>query len=147
MTVYKASEIKVSYKAKKHNLPIVANPDTVADIVRSAWDKNRIEMREEFKVLLLNRANIVLGFFNVSAGGVSSTSVDPKIVFSVALKSLASAIVIAHNHPSGNTTPSTADIALTKKIKQGCELLDIQLLDHINLTADSFYSFANEGII
>jgi DNA repair protein RadC len=97
--------------------------------------------------LLLNRANHVIGWFNVSMGGVASTVVDPKVIFSVALKCNTSGIILSHNHPSGNLNPSNADLELTKKLKNGGQILEIQILDHIILTTESYFSFADEGVI
>ncbi len=95
----------------------------------------------------LNRANHVIGWFNVSIGGVASTVVDPKVIFSAALKCNASGIILSQNHPSGNLKPSDADLALTKKLKSGGQILEIQILDHIILTSESYFSFADEGIL
>jgi DNA repair protein RadC len=100
---------------------------------------------EEFWVLLLNRANIPLALKMVGSGGVSSTLVDVKIVLKLAIEHLASAVIIAHNHPSGNLTPSEADLKLTKKIKAGCDAVDIPLIDHLIVTDKGYYSFCDEG--
>lgn len=98
-------------------------------------------------MLILNRANKVMCWYLVSAGGTSGTVVDPKIVFAVALKCHASAIIIAHNHPSGNLKPSQQDVDLTKKLYSAGKLLEISVLDHIILTTEHFFSFADEGLI
>ena len=80
-------------------------------------------------------------------GGVAGTVADPKVIFAAALKSGASSILLAHNHPSGNLNPSQADIDLTRKIKTGWQILDIGVYDHIILTGEGFYSFADEGMM
>ena len=97
--------------------------------------------------MLLNRANKVIGIYEVSSGGMSGTVADPKLIFSAALKSCATSMVLSHNHPSGNLKPSNADLRLTSKIKAGGELLDIDVLDHIILTSEGYFSFADEGLI
>lgn len=102
---------------------------------------------EEFWVLLLNRANRVVKKQQVSQGGVAGTVADPKIIFKMALEELASGIILAHNHPSGNLTASQADIALTKKLKEAGKLLEIQVLDHIIVASQKYFSFADEGLI
>ena len=102
---------------------------------------------EQFKLLLLNRGNRVLGLLEVSSGGVAGTVADPKVIFAAALKASASSIILAHNHPSGQLKPSSADIALTNKLKRGGELLDIQVLDHLILSSEGYYSFADEGMM
>jgi DNA repair protein RadC len=104
-------------------------------------------LREEFYILLLNRANRIYGYYLLSQGGTSGTVVDPKLIFSIALKCNAHGIILAHNHPSGNTKPSEADIQITKKVKEGGKLLEIDVLDHIILTSDSYLSFADEGLM
>lgn len=116
-----------------------------ADALRSNWDADKIEFIEQFKILLLNRANRLLGIYEVSTGGITGTVVDIKLILSAALLSCASGIVLAHNHPSGNLQPSAADKLATKKIKEAAKLLDIEVLDHLILTAESFYSFADDG--
>jgi DNA repair protein RadC len=88
-----------------------------------------------------------LGIFEVSSGGITGTVADPKLIFVAALKSGACGLVLSHNHPSGNLQPSQADIELTKRIKEGGKLLDIQLLDHLIITSEGYCSFSDEGII
>jgi DNA repair protein RadC len=102
---------------------------------------------EEFWILLLNRANRVISVRQISQGGVAGTVADPKIIFKNAIESLASGIIVAHNHPSGNLTASQADIDLTKKVKEGARLLEIQLLDHLIIAGQKYFSFADEGLL
>lgn len=102
---------------------------------------------EEFWVLLLNRANRVYKKKRVSEGGVSGTVADPKIIFKMALEELASGVIVAHNHPSGNLTASQSDIDLTRKLKEAGKFLEIQLLDHLIIAGQKYYSFADEGLI
>lgn len=102
---------------------------------------------EEFRVLLLNRRHKVIGNEHISKGGISSTVTDIRMIMKAAIENLASAIILAHNHPSGTLKPSQQDIALTKKIKQMCDLLEINLLDHIIITDKSFFSLADEGMM
>ncbi len=99
------------------------------------------------KVLLLNRANKVLGVYEVSTGGISGTVADPRLIFVAALKANACSLIISHNHPSGNLKPSRHDEELTAKIKQAGEFLDIKLLDHLIVTPEAYYSFGDEGIL
>ncbi len=102
---------------------------------------------EEFWILFLNRANKVINRMKISQGGVSGTVTDVRIVLKNAVEYLASGIVICHNHPSGNNTPSEADIKITRKIKEAGELMDIQLLDHIIICGKDYYSFADSGML
>jgi DNA repair protein RadC len=102
---------------------------------------------EEFWIILLNRANRVIKKSQISQGGVAGTVADPKIIFKLALDELASGIILAHNHPSGNLTASQADLDLTKKIKEAGKLLDIQVLDHLIVAGQKYFSFADEGLM
>ncbi|MFC2176009.1 DNA repair protein RadC [Bacteroidota bacterium] len=101
---------------------------------------------EEFWVVFLNRANHVIGIENISKGGVSGTVVDPKVVFKLAVQYPASAIILCHNHPSGNLKPSTSDHQLTKKLKEAGKALDIPVLDHLIIGERDYFSFADEGV-
>lgn len=102
---------------------------------------------EECHMLCLDRANQIKAERPLSVGGLSSTIIDPRIVFKEALGYLSSSIVVAHNHPSGNPVPSEQDKAITKKLKECGELLDIKLLDHLIITRNGYYSFADNGFI
>lgn len=102
---------------------------------------------EEFWVLLLSRNNSVLKKQQISSGGVSGTVADPKLIFKSALEELASGIILVHNHPSGNTKPSQADISLTKKMKTAGQALEIAVLDHVIFTDHGYFSFADDGIM
>lgn len=106
-----------------------------------------IGIYESFFVFSVASSMHVTGWLKVSQGGVTSTIVDPRLVARFALDTLASGVVLVHNHPSGNTRPSDADYRMTKRIKEGLALFDIKVLDHIILTQDDFYSFADEGEI
>lgn len=139
------SEIKVSYTATVAERTKISSGLTAYNYFMCSWSKDTIELQEEFKILLLNKANEALGIYPMSKGGVSGTVVDLKLIFAVALKCNASGIIVAHNHPSGNLKPSEADKEITKKIKSGAEMLDIQFLDHLIITKHGFFSFSTEG--
>ncbi len=100
---------------------------------------------EEFWALLLNKANKVIDKVRVSQGGVAGTVVDVRIIVKAAVEKLASSIIIAHNHPSGNPKPSDKDLSITKKLKDAANLFDIALLDHLIITDNECYSFADNG--
>lgn len=104
-------------------------------------------VHEEFWVLLFNRANRLIKKKRVSEGGVSGTVADPKIIFKLALEELASGIIVVHNHPSGNLTASQSDISLTKKLKEAGKVMEVQLLDHLIVAGQKYFSFADEGIL
>ncbi|WP_347159834.1 JAB domain-containing protein [Pontibacter chitinilyticus] len=146
---FQVAEVKLSYRArvKPSQRPQVTSSTDTYNILKQSWDTGKLEFVEQFKVLLLNRANRVLGIYELSTGGVAGTVADPKLVFVAALKACASSLILCHNHPSGNLKPSAADLQLTKKLKQGGELLDIAVLDHLILTSESYYSLADEGLL
>ncbi len=112
------------------------------------WDKESWSYTEQCYALYLNKANIVIGFAEISRGGTTATVVDIKVLLAHALNSAAQGIVLYHNHPSGNLVPSEADKQLTKKVKNACLLLDMVLIDHLIVTSENkFYSFADDGQI
>lgn len=145
--ITKAKEIKVSYQNGCGE--IVNESKKAYEICKQAFSLSEacISLREHFFILFLNRSNKVIGYYQLSAGGISGTVADPKLAFSIALKCLASSIILCHNHPSGNAKPSEVDISLTRKFKEGGKLLDIAVLDHLILTEEGFYSFADEGMM
>ena len=102
---------------------------------------------EEFWVLLLNRSNKIISFKKISSGGISGTVADVRIILKYAIELLASSLILCHNHPSGNKQPSQSDIDLTKKISNAAKLIDISVIDHLIVTDNSFFSFADEGIL
>ncbi len=148
-TRFKVSEIQLRYKNKVQpdQRPKVKNSSDAYRIFMDNWNPDTIELKEEFKVLLLNRAHRVLGISVISSGGISGTLVDPKLIFVTALKANSCTIIMAHNHPSGNRQPSTADIQLTNKCVQSGKLLKLPILDHLIITTSGFYSLADEGLI
>ncbi len=129
------SEITLSYRpnVKPSKRPKVTCSRDACEIFRQIWDSEKIEFVEEFKGMLLNRANRVIGIVSISAGGISGTVADPKLIFAAGLKSCACSIILAHNHPSGNLNPSEADIKLTQKLKKAGEVLEMPVLDHSSL--------------
>lgn len=148
-TLFKVAEIEISYKPnyKASDRPKITTSAEAYAILIANWSLDRVGLLEEFKIILLNRRNRVLGVVNISQGGVSGTLADPKVIFAVALKSAASAVIISHNHPSGELKPGSNDINLTRKLQEGGKLLDIEVMDHLIVSKDSFYSFADEGLL
>lgn len=143
------AEVELIYRnvVKPSQRPAVTSSKEVYGLLVSTWDENKIEFIEQFKILLLNTANKVLGVFEVSTGGIAGTVADPKLIFMAALGANASAIILSHNHPSGNFQPSVQDLNLTKKIVEGGKILDIRILDHLIITTEGYYSFADEGVL
>jgi DNA repair protein RadC len=136
---------------KRRNSSLI---DDDAMRIRSSADAYRIirpELddlpHEEFWIMFLNRSNVVMKKEQISRGGMNSTIVDPKIVFKAAINASASGIILCHNHPSGTVTPSDQDVRLTKRLKEGAAIMDVALLDHVIVGANTYFSFADEGII
>ncbi len=144
----KVSEVEINYKnkVKASDRVKIAGSKDAYDVLCQLWS-DKIEYVEEFYILLLNKANRVLGFAKISEGGTSGTVADAKRIYQNALKANACSIILSHNHPSGNTNPSEADIALTRKMKEAGSFLDIAVLDHVIVTTEGYYSFADEGLL
>jgi len=145
----KVAEVELVYKTKvkASDRPLIKTSKDCYQTFLKVWDENKMEMQEEFKVLLINRANRVTGVYEASVGGITGTVADPRLILAAAIKGLAVGIILAHNHPSGNLKPSLADEQLTAKIKTAASYHDIRVLDHIIVTPDAYYSFADEGLL
>lgn len=144
-----ASEIELIYKTKvkASERPQITSSKATYKLALQSWNPNKIEFLEQFKVLLLNKANRVLGIYEASTGGITATTVDLRLLFTAALKAKATALIMLHNHPSGKAFPSTADKVMTKKVKDAGVILDIEVVDHLIITPDGYYSFADNGIM
>ena len=137
-------------KAKKtpsnfEKVKIISSNDAFKVIKQFYFDD--IDIFESFFILCLNRNNQTIAYAKISQGGVTGTVVDIKLIAKYAIDCLASGVILAHNHPSGNLKPSNEDLAITKRIKEGLKILDISVLDHIILTSDGYLSFGDEGIL
>jgi|SRR5580692_7913671 DNA repair protein RadC len=143
------AEVELVYhnKVKAADRPKVLSTPEAYKILLDHWNKETIELLEEFKVMLLNRNLDLLGIYELSRGGISATYVDPRLIYAAALKAAASSIILAHNHPSGELRPSRADEDLTRKIVAGGKLLEIPVNDHLIITPEHYFSFANEGLL
>ena len=138
------SEYSLKYTKTDIQKTQIKSSQNSVDVIRKFYFDD-INIYESFFILLLNRANNTTGFAKISQGGTAGTCVDIKIIAKYAIESLSSSVIICHNHPSGNITPSEVDINITKKIKDALLLLDIRLTDHIILSENDFYSFADNG--
>ena len=143
------AEVKVTYS---HKVP--ASERRAVRCSRDAFQvaqviipMDQVEHHEFFSIILLSRSNKVLGYNRISEGGISGTIVDVRLIFQVALKTNASAIILVHNHPSGNLSPSEPDKKITRDIKEAGKLLKIDILDHIILASDNFYSMADNNLL
>lgn len=146
---YYAAELELVYKTKvkASQRPQITRSDDIFKLFRNLWNDDKIEMVEEFKVAFLNRANKVLGVLDVSTGGITGCVADPRIILGAAVKANAVNIILVHNHPSGSLKPSRADELLTAKIKEAARWLDMDVMDHLIITDEEYFSFANEGLL
>lgn len=149
MEQYKVAEVELIYKSnvKASERPQICHSKDAYELFNQIWDKNKIDLLEQFKIVLLNRSNKVLGVYEVSQGGITGTVADPRLILTAALKANAVSLMLAHNHPSGSVKPSRQDEELTSKIREGAKFLDIKVLDHIIITSESYFSFADEGLL
>jgi DNA repair protein RadC len=142
------AEIEVSYKPAIGRKPKITTALDAYNELIPFFPTETIALQERFVAMYLNRANKVLGVYPISLGGMTGTIADVRLILSVALKIAATKIILAHNHPSGNLTASSSDKALTAKIKEACQLLDVCLMDHVILSSEGgYYSFADESLI
>ena len=148
-TLLTLNEVKASYNPSYCPKIKVTNIETGVNAARTIYQilEAEIELREYFILMFLNRSNIISSYYLLSIGGINGTIADIRLAFGIALKCLANAIIIIHNHPSGNLQPSDADLKLTNKFKEAGILLEIPILDHIILTKESYFSFEEHGLL
>jgi DNA repair protein RadC len=149
------AELKVSYRRSQRGCvnqegaqkqPYVIRDSKSCEMyLREIWNKDTIDLREEVILLCLNTAHEVFGWINISTGGFISAVVDPRVVFGIALQTASASIILAHNHPSRSVKPSRNDIEITQRLRDGGKLLCITLLDHLIISRESYYSFADSG--
>lgn len=139
--------LELGRRRKEEALPIRNQIKSSRDAYRELAPKVADLPHEEFWLLMLNRANRIMHLGKVSSGGVVGTVVDARIVFKDALDHRATTLILCHNHPSGNLQPSQADIDLTRKLKQAGEVMDIAVVDHLIISDQGYFSFADEGMI
>lgn len=147
--MFEVAEIELIYKSKvkASQRPKISSSRHAYELLLKSWDEGKIEFIEQFKILLLNRGNKVMAVFEVSTGGITGTVADCRVIFAAAIKINACGLILAHNHPSSSLKPSHSDDQLTEKIKEAGKLLDIQLLDHLIVSKESYYSYADEGVL
>ncbi|QDH78707.1 DNA repair protein [Echinicola soli] len=141
------AEITLSYypNSRVSEKPQIVSSLAANRIFRANWDASKLGFIEEFKVMLLNGVNRVLGIINVSSGGTSGTIVDMKLIFAAAMKASATSLILAHNHPGGTLKPSDRDVKVTEKLVKAGDLLDLPVIDHTIITVEGYYSFADMG--
>ena len=142
---YKVGEVELSYAPQIKDSRKVLSSEDAYKYLLSTYKEGTICYKEYFKILLLNQANQVLGYTLISEGGLTSTDVDVRVILQAALLTNSTAIILAHNHPSGNKTPSREDVRMTNQIKEAAQIMRIRVLDHLIITDTGYYSFSDEG--
>lgn len=143
------TEVELIYrnKSKANERPSIRTSMDAYHLLLRTWDENKIELQEQFRIVLLDKKSGCMGISTVATGGINNCLVDLKIAFALALKATASSMIIAHNHPSGNPKPSEADKTLTHRFYEAGKLLDLNVLDHIIVTKETYTSLADEGLM
>lgn len=147
----KALSIAAAFELSKRNAmgaalvkPRMANSRDIAEFLKAKIGNEQVEV---FVVMFLNRSNKVNHVQTISSGGLTGTVADPRVILQLALEHRATSIILSHNHPSGNLQPSQADEEITKKIKLAATYFDIRVIDHIIVSEDGYFSFADEGVL
>lgn len=141
----KATEVKLSYKNRMRieDRPIVTNSLDAYELFLIGWDNDKIELQEQFKIMLLDNSNSCLGIVEIASGGIDYCIVDVKLLFASALKARATGLILAHNHPTGNLRFSEQDKKLTEKLVEIGKFLDLPVLDHLIISCDGYRSYSD----
>ena len=142
---YTVGEVELTYKSTSRSRSKIYSSEDAYKILLPTYKEGTICYKEYFKVLLLSQSNQVLGYTLISEGGITETCADVRVILQAALLTNSVALILAHNHPSGNTKPSRQDMEITKQVKDAARLMRITVLDHLILTDTGYYSFADEG--
>jgi DNA repair protein RadC len=148
------AELKITYKRRRDTRhgdgarrDVLRMPVHAQEYLRSVWDEGTLDLREEFVMLCLDASLAVLGWVRLHAGGLDCSTIDPRLVFGVALQTASAAILVAHNHPSGNLEPSEQDVAVTRRLAEGAKLLGLRFVDHVIVGRSGCFSFAESGML
>jgi len=125
----------------------IKNAEEVYEFLKEIWDNDLMNIQEQFAAIYFNQRNNVIGYRVINTGSSTSCIVDIKLLVCLALHSMATGVIIAHNHPSGNLTPSKQDETITAKIKDALKLIDVKLMDHVIVSDTEFFSFAEAGML
>jgi DNA repair protein RadC len=142
-----AGKIRVTYKPGLKSRPSITGTVEAYLYISSLWDKELITLQEQMMAVFMNRTGQVIGYRVLNTGNISHCEIDTRLLVSLALHCMASSVIIAHNHPSGNLTPSDADITLTKKVSDALALIDITLLDHLIISRSNWLSMSTKGFL
>ena len=144
---YTVGEVELTYKSTSRSRSKIYSSEDAYKILLPTYKEGTICYKEYFKVLLLSQSNQVLGYTLISEGGITETCADVRVILQAALLTNSVALVLAHNHPSGNLKPSRHDMEITTPVKEAEKLMRISVIDHLILTDAGYYSFADEGLL
>ena len=144
---YTVGEVELTYKSTSRSRNKIYSSEDAYKVLLPTYKEGTICYKEYFKVLLLSQSNQVLGYTLISEGGITETCADVRVILQAALLTNSVALVLAHNHPSGNLKPSRQDMEITKQVKEAAKLMRISVIDHLILTDAGYYSFADEGLL
>ncbi len=149
INLFKVAEVELVYRSLPQNeyRPVITCAAISYNILKNHWDENKMDLQEQFKILLLNTRYACLGIVDIATGGLNSCIADTRLIFSCALKANASSIILAHNHPSGSLTPSDADKKLTERLVKAGKHLQINVLDHLILSSQGYTAFSEQGLM
>lgn len=144
--IFNSTQILLTAKNTQHpgEREKIISADDAYYLIKKLYVMN-IETQECFFAVMMNSAQQVIGIYKISSGGINSCTIDPRLIFCCAINCLATKILLCHNHTSGNVSPSREDILLTKRVRQGADLLSLKLIDHLIISDYDYYSFADEG--
>ncbi len=142
-----AAALEIGYRRSAQEIPERSKIESARDAFRLLAPHLSDLQTEEFWALFLNQNNQVIYKTGLTKGGISESIVDVRVLYKTALEHFSTAIIVAHNHPSGNLKPSNADLSITRKIEEAGKILNIKLLDHLIITQSGFFSFAEEGLL
>lgn len=144
----RVAEIEVSYRPTVSDKPVITSSLDAFEELYKFFPHETISLQERMVAMYLNRANRVLGVYNLSVGGITGTVLDVRLLLSIGLKTAATGIILCHNHPSGKLDPSPQDLAITAKVREACSLVDIKLMDHFIISAErNYYSFSDQCLL
>jgi DNA repair protein RadC len=141
------AELLITYKHKAEMTHSITGTEDAYELIKQLWDKERLGIQEQFMAFFFNRAHKLIGYKVISTGTMNNCIVDIRLLISLALHCLADAVIVAHNHPSGNLKPSAQDEVLTKRIKEALALVDVKLLDHFIVAQNGYTSFGEKGLL
>ena len=144
---YTVGEVELTYKSTSKARSKIYSSEDAYKVLLPTYKEGTICYKEYFKVLFLNQASQILGYTLISEGGITDTTVDVRVILQAALLTNSVAIILAHNHPSGNLKPSRQDMDITKQVRDAAQFMRIKILDHIILSDTEYYSFADEGML